>query len=267
MKKRCCANCVYAVRPAGRWLRVFLSRCPGLLICANSTEAPGELRGVAATATCPNFRARREPPVWTVPPQSTSDGIRYIALTQGQFAIVDAEDYPRLSRYKWHAVDAGDGHGFYARRHEKGRSVWMHREIVQPPKGMVVDHIDGNGLNNRRSNLRICTRTENGRNRRKNRDGKNEFKGIWHDKDTGKCYATIRCNGEPIYLGAFDSAIEAARAYDRKAVEVHGKYARLNFPEEWPPQRREAVMEGARICALAQKHPDASEANGSGGNP
>lgn len=108
----------------------------------------------------------------------------------------------------------------------------MHREIMQAPAGMVVDHIDGNGLNNRRSNLRLCTRMQNSRNRRKNRDSTTEFKGVWRDKRTGRCYAQIRFKGKNLYVGVFDTAIEAARAYDRKALELFAEFAHLNFPDE-----------------------------------
>jgi len=268
MKKRCCANCTYATRPRGRWFRIILSRFAGLLICANSAAAPGELRGIAPSNVCPNFRARRPPTVRTAPPLSSDGQVFYIPLTQGQYAIVDAEDYERVSRYKW--CLSRSGNRLYAQRRCRGKTIRMHQFILNPLRGMVVDHIDGNGLNNRRGNLRICTRLQNAWNhkRRKPPGASSQYVGVYRYKDRpDKWYVKVQCGGDVTNLGPFDSEIEAARARDYRAVEMHGPYVHLNLPDEWPPERREAVMEEARIRALAQKHPDASEANGSGGNP
>lgn len=103
-----------------------------------------------------------------------------IPLTQGKFAIVSDADYKRLSKYKWHAHRDKNGILFYAERYDKKRKphiVKMHREIMKPPKGLVVDHRNGDGLDNRRSNLRVCTTAENNeysrkRLARKSRKGK-----------------------------------------------------------------------------------------------
>jgi hypothetical protein len=111
--------------------------------------------------------------------------------------------------------------------------------IMRPPKGMVVDHIDGNGLNNRRSNLRICTPQENGRNRRRNRNKATEFKDVAYDPRSGKYFARICVNRKPIHIGTFTSAVEAAKAYDRMALKLHGEFANLNFPDA-AAQPREA---------------------------
>jgi len=108
----------------------------------------------------------------------------------------------------------------------------MHRAIMQPPKGMVVDHIDGNGLDQRRANLRVGTQRRNSHNRRPSRWTSSRFKGVYFCKATRKWVATIGYEGKAIYLGSFDDEAEAARAYDRKARELFGAYAYLNFPEE-----------------------------------
>ena len=142
---RCCRNCAYAARASGRWLRVLMSRWPGLLICANSADAPGTLQGVAPSGVCPNFRPKRLPAVRAAPPEPPDDGVRYIPLTQGYHAIVDAADYERLSRYKW--CLSRSGNRLYAQRRCRGKTIRMHQFIMRPPKGKVVDHIDGNGLN------------------------------------------------------------------------------------------------------------------------
>jgi hypothetical protein len=145
------------------------------------------------------------------------------------------------------AVRAGDAAGrqgpshrshgmYYARRYERGRQISMHRQIMQPPPGKVTDHMNGNGLDNRRSNLRNCLPTENGRNRQRNRRSRTGFKGVGQYKRTGKYYASIRFKGKTLYLGQYDTPVEAARAYDRKARELFGQFARLNFPEEHPEQ-------------------------------
>ena len=102
MAKRCCRNCVYAVKPQGRWLRIMLRRWPGLWVCFNGVESPGEMREVVAHGVCRNFRARRWPRGERVaPPEPPSDEIRYIPLTRGKYAIVDADDFEELSQHKW----------------------------------------------------------------------------------------------------------------------------------------------------------------------
>ncbi len=252
--RKCCANCIYSTRPSGRWFRLILSRFAGLLICANSAAAPGELRGVAPCTVCPNFRAKRPPTVQTAPPPPSDGKVCYIPLTQGQYAIVDAEDYERVSRFKWCLSRSGDR--VYAQRRCRGKTIRMHQFIMNPPKGMVVDHIDGNGLNNRRCNLRICTRLQNGwnRTRRKPPDASSQYVGVYRYKGySGKWYVKVQGDGNATNLGPFDSEIEAARARDYRAVELHGPYAHVNFPDEWPPERRAAVMAAAQARALAAK--------------
>jgi len=145
-KKRCCANCTYASRPCGRWFRLILSRFSGLLICANSADAPGKLRGVPPSGVCRNFHRRRPPLVRTKPPEPPDGTICYVPLTQGYYAMVDPEDFERVSRYKW--CLSRTGNQFYAYRKHRRKSLRMHQFLMDPPKGMVVDHIDGNGLNN-----------------------------------------------------------------------------------------------------------------------
>ena len=119
------------------------------------------------------------------------------------------------------------------RRHH-GKNIMMHQEIMLPAEGYEVDHIDGEGWNNCRGNLRNCLRAQNNCNRRKRKTScTSQYKGVSRCRKTGQCIAQIGCQGDKIYLGTFKTDIEAARAYDRAAVLYHGPFARLNFPEEW----------------------------------
>jgi hypothetical protein len=147
---------------------------------------------------------------------------------QGLFATVDAADFKKLSEYKWYA--SRHGPTIYAMCHKNRRAVYMHRMILRPRKGYVVDHIDGNGLSNRRCNLRVCTHRQNQANRGSHR-GSSRFVGVYRYRD--KWLAGIRCRGKYYYCGLFDDEVEAAKARDRKAYELHGPYAYLNFPEDF----------------------------------
>jgi hypothetical protein len=113
--------------------------------------------------------------------------------------------------------------------------------IMQPSKRMVVDHIDGSRSNNCRFNLRVCTRAENLRNQRKQRGAFSQYKGVYYHKQRGKIYVQYYFEGRSQKLGNFENEIDAARAYDYKVVELFGEFARVNFPREWPAQRRAEV--------------------------
>jgi hypothetical protein len=159
--------------------------------------------------------------------------IRLIPLTQGKFAIVDAEDYGQLSRHKWQAQSRFGT--FYAKRKVRRSTHYMHREILKPPDGLICDHKDHNGLNNRKGNLRLCTQAQNVRNRRPNKSSSSRYKGVTREKrrekSTRKWRAQIRFNGKLRHLGIFRNEIDAAVAYDRRAAELFGEFAWLNFPQ------------------------------------
>jgi hypothetical protein len=156
--------------------------------------------------------------------------MKTIPLSQGRVAIVDDRDFETLNRYKWYAQKIGNT--LYAARHATGRhrTIYMHRQIpgITDP-GIFVDHRNGNGLDNRRQNLRLATKTENARNRPAPKNNTSGFKGVhWHKQ--GNAYrARIKVNGKNIHLGLFPTPTEAARAYDQAARKYFGEFARTNF--------------------------------------
>lgn len=110
---------------------------------------------------------------------------------------------------------------------KQNKTVYMHREIMGTPKGMDTDHIDRNGLDNRKCNLRICTRSQNNHNRQPRTDCDSRYKGV--AKQRKRWMAHIQYNGRSIFLGEYDTEIEAAKAYDKKAKEFFGEFARPNI--------------------------------------
>lgn len=165
-----------------------------------------------------------------------------VPLTKGLVAHVDVTDFDWLMQFKWCALGTGNKkiNRFNAARIEKrnGKSVviLMHRLIMADQigrelnKAEVVDHKDHNPLNNHRDNLRVASRAQNQYNRRKNANNTSGYKGVWRSQ-CGSWRAGIEINGKHKHLGAFATAIEAARAYDQAATALHGDFANLNFPK------------------------------------
>lgn len=156
--------------------------------------------------------------------------MRYIELTKGYTTIVDDSDYDVLCKYKWHAMDT-IGRVVAARvitNEDYTRTLQLlHRVIMIAPPELEVDHINGNTLDNRRSNLRLCTHQENCMNASVAKHS-SKFKGVSRNVTGKKWVAQIRYNNRLIYLGSFESEESAAKAYNVKASELFGEFARLN---------------------------------------
>lgn len=159
--------------------------------------------------------------------------MKQIQLTQEKVALVDDVDYDVLGQYKWHTLQRR--HIFYAGRSvtiakNKRRLERMHRVILglQPNDKREIDHVDGNGLNNQRENLRRCTVTQNHQSQRKRKVGTSRYKGVrWYPRDC-KWYSHIRVNGKGIHIGSFNLETDAARAYDSAAIKNFGDFALTN---------------------------------------
>ena len=189
-----------------------------------------------------------------------------IPLTRGKEAVVDDEDAPAVLAFKWRAMKSSDGRRWYAVRSYRsgGRevSVLMHRAIAGVSAGVWVDHKDGDGLNNRRENLRPCTPAQNAANTgahvKWSGDG-SSYRGVYTDRRRGRSrwYSRIKIHGQDVYLGTFPTEEAAARAYDAALLKCHGEFARLNFQvpdgqEQRPGGEPAAAVPGGGVPADGQ---------------
>ena len=153
--------------------------------------------------------------------------MKEIQLTQGKVALVDDEDYEYLNQFKWHVSNDN-----YARRtiykDKLYKALFMHREIMKVSKGLLVDHINGNSLDNRKLNLRICTNSQNLMNRGKNKNNTSGYKGVRLINSNKKWRAQIQYKKIFYHLGCFEKRIDAAKAYNEAAIKFHGEFANLN---------------------------------------
>lgn len=172
--------------------------------------------------------------------------MREIPLTQGKVALVDDADYDKLIQYNWFAQRIR--HHWYACR--RGGRTYMHREILGLSPIEQCDHIDGNGLNNQRQNLRLSTATQNQGNRRKlTTETFSQYKGVSRYKrgNAKPWQSYITREHKTKHLGYFATEIEAAHVYDTAARVLFGPFARCNFAEELPPGQQEQHIQSAQV--------------------
>ena len=195
--------------------------------------------------------------------QHNDDGTTYIFIeSKGKHfpgkhtVIIDTEDWDKVKGYRWAIVSSSDQANRYpyagtniphpdggwtgsdgSRRRRRTTLPLHHLILEKPEKGLVIDHIEHNGLDNRKNNLRVCTRSQNCQNKKLRADSASGYKGVHEDKS--KNLKPFRAyTGDPnkvsrtISLGYYATAEEAARVYDRKALELYGEYAYTNFPKE-----------------------------------
>lgn len=167
--------------------------------------------------------------------------MKAVPLTQGYFAVVDDVDYDRVAEFRWHVKHAKRKNRYAQRMIGKfgHRKVLTLQNFILGIAG-IVDHRDGDGLNNRRLNLRPCSTSQNAVNRIVSKSvNKSGFKGVHNgqgkDELSPKWTATIWLSGQSVHLGRFKTKEEAAAAYDKAAMQHFGEFARLNFPTQSNP--------------------------------
>lgn len=162
--------------------------------------------------------------------------VAYVPLTKGYEAVIDAADVPLVEDASWCAKIARNGDGsirtVYAEKGFAGIGgriimTLMHRMLIGAPKSSMVDHVNGNGLDNRRLNLRLATSSENAHNRRINRNNTSGLKGVCFDKSAGKWRAMIRLDGKLRHLGFFMDIEEAHAAYVSASLRLHGPFSQF----------------------------------------
>lgn len=151
------------------------------------------------------------------------DGYVIGETSSGERFYFDIADYAEVCQYCWHKQGNG-----YVHAKVSGKKVLLHRFLLNLQKGQQGDHIDGNRLNNRRSNLRVCTHAENMRNCKGRQGVTSVYKGVSLDKKLNKWRADIRLNRKTIYIGVYADEVEAASAYNQAALRYHGAFARVN---------------------------------------
>lgn len=166
--------------------------------------------------------------------------MKKIHLTQNKVALVDGIDYEVASKIRWYAWFNPSTHSFYAvvsiQKDNKKKTTYLHRLLMNPPKGKVVDHINKNTLDNRRKNLRVCTQRDNIR-ASKGRPSASGFKGVFWNKILKKWQGKIYVDGKSIHLGVFQNKELGAIAYNNAAKKYFGEFAHLNKIKPWKKKK------------------------------
>lgn len=259
--ERRCSECYFACRTGRQY------HCLRSAPAVDPATGAGRWPLVKATGICGEFRHAGDCPLVAdrrprrgVPVYADELGpYCRIPLGHGRFAKVDPEDYGWLAQFRWHIVKSS--RTCYAVRSEWSRgtanTIWMHREVMETPEGLVVDHIRHDGLDNRKAGLRNCTTAENNLNRRHYEGGASRYKGVFRCEQMGKWGAGIQAFGRQKFLGYYEREIDAARAYDAAALKLHGRFASVNFPARQPP----ADVRSEPACAEAPARPGRAKRN------
>lgn len=166
-----------------------------------------------------------------MPFNRTPKRIALVPLSQGKVAIIDADDAEKVLAFKWTAMESYPGL-WYAYRKDDRKSILLHRFIMGAPDEVGVDHWNGDGLDNRRENLRLATESQNGANRGLQSNNSSGFKGVVFHRRCGRWQARIKVQGKTISLRYHDTPEKAAHAYDKAARKFFGEFAYLNFPDD-----------------------------------
>lgn len=165
----------------------------------------------------------------SIRPIRIEGNVAYVPLTKGYEAIIDVSDVPLVEGRNWTALVKSNTVYAYRRIKSSGcTNVRMHRLLLDCPRHLEVDHINGNGLDNRRINLRLATCAQNRKNVRPHKKSASGLKGAAYHTQTGRWLARIKCDGKTHYLGIFQTAQQAHEAYCKASVELHGEFARLS---------------------------------------
>ena len=157
-----------------------------------------------------------------------------IPLTKGYEALIDAEDADRVLAFKWHTIGPSYGNVYAQTSLKAGgkrSAVMMHRLVMDAQDGQMVDHKNGIGIDNRKSNLRFASPSQNSMNLHTIR-GLSPYRGVSWSKRYEKWQCSISKEGRRIFIGRYSDEVEAAMAYDRVAIEIHGEFAAINFPKD-----------------------------------
>jgi hypothetical protein len=151
-----------------------------------------------------------------------------IQLTQGIVTIVDDDDYQYLNQFKWYLLKSHSNYYAIRTKRPENKLIQLHRIVIKAKQGEIVDHINGNKLDNRKCNLRICTKSQNCQNRKISKLNKSGFNGVSWNVNNRKWVAQIAFNNKKMHLGFFNDLTEAAKSFNAAALKYHGEFANLN---------------------------------------